>query len=380
MSNKVYLIDEKNQMKAMEEAPYEAEDVLQDLVARFPELLAGEQMDAERPRKWLLVSREMAVGDEEANQSRWSIDHLFLDQDAIPTLVEVKRSTDTRIRREVVGQVLDYAANAVLYMSIDAIVSAYEATCREDGVDPATRLGETIGELDAGDYWEKAKTNLQAGRVRLVFLADKIPRELRRIVEFLNEQMDPAEVLAVEVSRYQGGGKSAVVPVLLGNTAEAQGRKKVGTRATRQWDRASFLSAMRERNGEETTRVAEELMRWAEEAIGPLEWGKGVRDGSCYPRIERGSGIVWPFGLWTYGTVEINFQYLKSRAPFEPREAREELLKRLNAIDGVRLRPDAIDRRPSFDIALLADATQRARFCEIFSWVKAILLESRQGD
>ena len=38
----------------------------------------------------------------EDGAGRWSVDHLFLDQDAIPTLVEVKRSTDTRIRREVV--------------------------------------------------------------------------------------------------------------------------------------------------------------------------------------------------------------------------------------------------------------------------------------
>jgi hypothetical protein len=38
-----------------------------------------------------------------------------LDQDAIPAIVEVKRSTDTRIRREVVGQMLDYAANSVVY-------------------------------------------------------------------------------------------------------------------------------------------------------------------------------------------------------------------------------------------------------------------------
>jgi hypothetical protein len=27
---------------------------------------------------------------------RWSVDHLFLDQDAVPTIVEVKRSTDPR--------------------------------------------------------------------------------------------------------------------------------------------------------------------------------------------------------------------------------------------------------------------------------------------
>lgn len=37
------------------------------------------------------------------------MDHLFVDQDAIPTLVEVKRSSDTRIRREVVGQLLEYS-------------------------------------------------------------------------------------------------------------------------------------------------------------------------------------------------------------------------------------------------------------------------------
>ena len=50
---------------------------------------------------------------------RWSADHLFLDQDGIPTLVEVKRRKDTRIRREVVGQMLEYAANAVVYWSLD---------------------------------------------------------------------------------------------------------------------------------------------------------------------------------------------------------------------------------------------------------------------
>ncbi len=55
---------------------------------------------------------------EEGGAGRWAIDHLFLDQDGIPTIVEVKRSTDTRIRREVVGQMLDSAANAVGRWSI----------------------------------------------------------------------------------------------------------------------------------------------------------------------------------------------------------------------------------------------------------------------
>jgi hypothetical protein len=38
----------------------------------------------------------------------------------------------------------------------------------------------------------------------MLFVADKIPSELKRIVEFLNQQMDPAEVLAVEISSMLG--------------------------------------------------------------------------------------------------------------------------------------------------------------------------------
>src|SRR5262249_47674536 len=36
----------------------------------------------------------MGVPSEEEGGGRWALDHLFLDQDAVPTLVEVKRGGD----------------------------------------------------------------------------------------------------------------------------------------------------------------------------------------------------------------------------------------------------------------------------------------------
>ena len=39
----------------------------------------------------------------------------------------------------------------------------------------------------------------------MIFVADLIPPELQRVVEFLNSQMDPAEVLAVEIRQFTGG-------------------------------------------------------------------------------------------------------------------------------------------------------------------------------
>lgn len=85
------------------------------MLAKHPDLLAGEQIDREEPRRWLLVTREMCVPGDEDGCSRWSLDHLFLDRDAVPTLVEVKRGSDRLVRRAVIGQMLDYAANAVVY-------------------------------------------------------------------------------------------------------------------------------------------------------------------------------------------------------------------------------------------------------------------------
>lgn len=190
-AGRIYLQQENGSLREMRESPYASEERLQDLLVDYPDLLAGDQMDEEEPRRWLLVSREVGVSVEEGGADWWSLDHLFLDQDAVPTLVEVKRSSDTRIRREVVGQMLDYAANAVVYWPVRTIRDEFDATCQDLGSDPSQSIADLLGEEDddgslVEGYWNQVKTNLQAGKIRLVFVADEIPRELRRIVEFLN--------------------------------------------------------------------------------------------------------------------------------------------------------------------------------------------------
>jgi hypothetical protein len=79
---------------------------------------------------------------------------------------------------------------------------------------------EGIGQEDkAGEienYWHRVEANLRNGKVRLLFVADEIPRELRRLVEFLNSKMADVEVPAVEVKQFVGEGRRAVVPRVIG--------------------------------------------------------------------------------------------------------------------------------------------------------------------
>ena len=79
--------------------------------------------------------------------------------------------------------------------------------------------------MNPDEFFKQVKTNLQAGKITLIFVADEIPTELKTIVEFLNVQMDPAEVLCVEVKQYVCQGLKTLVPRLVGQTAEAQMRK-----------------------------------------------------------------------------------------------------------------------------------------------------------
>jgi hypothetical protein len=241
VSGGVYLVQGDGDLVEMGEQDYASEARLQELLAKYPNLLAGDQIDGDEPRRWLLLDREVSLATEEGGTGRWSVDHLFLDQDAVPTIVEVKRSADTRLRREVVGQVLDYAANAVVYWPLETLRARFE----EGRDDPEQDLIDFLDDLSADPevFWRKVKTNLQAGKVRLMFVADEIPVELRRIVEFINGQMDPAEVLAVEIKQYVGGDSKVLVPRVMGQTVEGSGRSPAPQRNPRRREKLTANSS-----------------------------------------------------------------------------------------------------------------------------------------
>ena len=203
---------------------YLSEAVLQELLASNPGLLDGDNEASDR--RWLLVKREVPVPDrEEADSGRWSVDHLFLDQDGVPTLVEVKQSTNTQIRREIVGQLIEYGANAAVNWSVESIRGAFYSRDRDDGAATAEdELDQFLLGEDIESFWEQVKTNLAAEKLRLVFVADEFPQETVRIVEFLNGQMSPAEVLAVEVRQFVevDGDLRTLVPRMVGQTEVAR--------------------------------------------------------------------------------------------------------------------------------------------------------------
>lgn len=322
---KIYLLSGEKKLIEMNESIYESEEVLQNFLASYPDLLAGEQIRSDAPLEWLLIKREIGIPGAQAEGDRWSLDHLFVDQAGVPTFVECKRSSDTRIRREVVGQMLDYAANAVTYWPLDKLRQSAAET-NQDLDQRILSLLDISEEEDQDsaieEFWKIVEENLNEGRLRLLFISDQIPSELRRVIEFLNDQMSRTEVFAIEIKQYSDGKTKALVPRLLGTTTKI--KEKIPRRQT-PWTENEFLENLRSRPlDEKTVKTAEVLLEVAKrlqsEGLIIMTWGKGRESGSFNFKQKDNNYI----SVYSSGGIQLNMGYWK-----QPMELRDKLASEL---------------------------------------------------
>jgi hypothetical protein len=346
---------------ALREQGYEAEAVLQELIAGHPEMLAGD--DAEHGNL-LLVRREAGVSDIEDGGARWSLDHLYLDAGGVPTLVEVKRSSDTRGRREVVAQMLDYAANAATSWNVEQLRAWLDEDAQRRGTSADAVLREAFGVDDPDAYWTTVRTNLAAERLRLIFVSDSISPELRRIIEFLNGQMNATTVLAIEVKQYVDADNDhqTIVPRVVGQTQQAR-QAKGGSRGKGSWDLESVLARLAEREPEEA-RIASRLVERITARPDVRMWfGKGANDSSAIMgRVGQTKGLL---AVYTTGTVEARFKYMSELAPFDDADHLQAFIDELNAIPGVSFPPGRFDW-PNCPLLGIVDDEAFERFAGAF--------------
>ena len=363
----LFLVDQSGKLTALKQSDYDSEDLLQGLLAEHPDLLGGDQIGS-TPRQWLFVTREAPVPDKEGSGGRWSLDHLFLDQDAVPTFVEVKRASDSRIRREVVGQMLDYAANGLRYWPVESI-QGFLAN-RVGDVDEA--LAEAFGEsVDSTEYWQRLRENTADGRVRLLFVADRIPQELLAVVEFLNRQMDHTEVLAVEIPQFVGEGIRTLAPRVLGQTQEAV-QKKGGSRSQNVWDEARIFSLMESKLSAQDVAFARRYHQWIIDQNWEVVYGTGKIDGSFIGRFSVGKyPYLYPLVCYTYGRVQIGLGWMKY-PPFDQLEMRLEFVRRLRLPAGSEITEEAVasGRFPSVPFSTFATDEAFAAMTEAILWYK----------
>ena len=184
--------------KKPESNRFSAERDLQFLVADQPNMLPLVQAGA--------------VSVQEFATDSGPLDVCVVDHAGGITLVECKLASNLEIRRKVVGQVLDYAAQ-IWRLPFNEFDTRWRNRSGGPGV------LESLGAADesALEIRSTMESALVDGRFNLILAVDAINEPLRTIVEYLNSHTAPnTAVVAVEFKRFKWDLVEVLVPVVYG--------------------------------------------------------------------------------------------------------------------------------------------------------------------
>lgn len=374
MGGGIYLIQDEDHLVEMMEQSYDSEERLQELIEKYPNLLAGDQIDRATPRRWLGITREVTSTLDEENDNSWSLDHLFVDQDGIPTLVAVQEEDSKRSRREMMGTMLEYAAQLPLHWPVEAVIAQFELNCREQGRDPEQVFEAFLGmDVDEEKFWQKVKTNLQAGQVRLIFVSDDISPEFRVMIEFLNTQIDPLEILALEVKQYVSeNGLKTLVPRVIGKTAESHQKKSSTALERRRWDKTSFFREYEARQGQEEAQIVRRLYDWVSQHKPlKIKWGMGDTYGGFSVWVSPSNGEISEFfSISIDGVLQVSSRSYATLPPFNQKKEWDYLRNQFSAI-GLSLPVDPVE--PRLTSCVLSSLQHESALNRVIDVLEAVL-------
>lgn len=195
--------DETQVVRRVPQGEARREATLRDLIASHPDLLPVHQLDPSYGRL-ATVTRELSI------PGVGFVDVLLVDENGRLVVVECKLWRNPQARREVVGQILDYARELSRYGYEDLQRQVAIATRREGNV--LYELAAGVGcSMQEADFVDRVSRDLQAGRILLLVIGDGIGEGTRRIGEYLRDQPGLAFTFGlVEMAEYQTPGESGI--------------------------------------------------------------------------------------------------------------------------------------------------------------------------
>lgn len=172
------------------------EAVLRDLIAAHPDILPVHDLDPSYGRL-ITITRELSI------PGVGFVDVLLMDEHGRLVVVECKLWRNPQARREVVGQILDYARELSRFAYEDLQRQVSIATRRQGNVlfSLAQEAGGTLGEAE---FVDRVTRDLAAGRFLLLVVGDGIAEGTRRIGEYLRDQPGLAFAFGlIEIAEYR---------------------------------------------------------------------------------------------------------------------------------------------------------------------------------
>ena len=206
--NPILVDDKGNDVRVLERIPFVRgnfdESWLQELIRKTPNLIPSGEFEA-------IFSNLAAIG-REVGTAVGPIDNMFISADGYLVLIETKLWRNPEARREVVGQILDYAKELARWTFEDLDQTVRDYTRRYDGrgMGVIELMKQRFGLTDAEEISmvDSIMKNIRQGRFLLLIIGDGIRESVEDMVEYLNQNPQIQFTLGlveIKVYRLQDG-------------------------------------------------------------------------------------------------------------------------------------------------------------------------------
>lgn len=183
---------------------------------------------------------------------------------------------------------------------------------------------------------------------------------------------DPMEVLKSEGVSFDNEGRAdprqrleaAELALLAGLEIDGEVEDMLATASVEK--EASFWAQVGEHQPDETAAALARLMTAWRHLGGDFLFGD-AQETSCFVLCRPQERRPWPFTIYPSGRVEVVFQHMAHRPPFDAVELRSEFHARLSQVPGMTL-DERLEARPGFDLELLTDSDAFDGVVEAMAW------------
>ncbi len=429
---RIYLADkESGKWMPLTASTQDSDFIVQLALANSPELIPGDQIDPDNPRRWLLV--ESGIDDPETVATKSLV---LLDQTAMPTFVICEEISSGKDHNRSVASMIALATQATVTWSGKKMRLLAKETATEQGQTLEERLLSLLGgEPDEDAFWAAVDDNLNKRQMRLIFVSEVITNELWQMLQFLDGTMSTVQVLAMEMKQFQAAGQTALLPRIVGygeplsngsDGSKSNGATVVATSApvwtqepkinnpksdpvqirpnpevrlatnglkaskplaekrfsaenSGAWNEITFFRDLTSRNIESQALVGSQIFNWAKKNTSRLEWGGNADRGAFAPISEQDTGKCQLFVVTSNGWVELNLASYKKHSPFDQPEKMARFFEKLSAIDGLGLPAEALEKKALLPFSTFTSPARLAQFLKVLEWA-IVTLESGSGE
>lgn len=313
----------------------------------------------------VLLEEPLAIVARQARSREGILDLLAVDRSGACVIIELKRG---QTPRDVIAQGLDYAAwvDELSQEDLDELCRSYHARRGLEERDLAAAYAAVF--RDDGEAEDSVSQVSFNTRQRLILVAEVFTPGVERTLRYLRTKHG-VDIIGVRFGIHRSGDDTLLeTEVLVGREAPARAADKAP--GARTWSTDAFLARLAENNPADV-QVAHSIHEWATQRDLRITFGDGLLDTSLFPVLDLNGRSYWPVAVRTTGVIEVLFQHMKRpgyQPPFDQKELRQELAERLNAISGVTISMDALERRPNFRLSLLKQPAARHLFLATLDW------------